>query len=388
MKNHSPESKPQSNDWKTVGENLVRYVPSGGYYARIRAGGKLVRKSLKTDVQSVAKSRLADLEKSLRQMTERQTDVAKGRMTFGDGLNIYRERVQGDAGLKPKTKSYYAERIKTLLKSWPQLESADIRRLSKNDFLRWSAAFAPTISAGAYNHTITILKHVMEIGVEMGARLDNPAKALARLREKSKELTLPNFSQFEKFVVTLKSGGGGFSKHCADLVQFLAFGGFRKTEAANVRWQDVDFDKGVITVKGDAETGTKNGEDRRVPIFDEMRELLERLKTEKPDAKPSEPVMEVRECQKSMNRASKEVGMARITHHDLRHLFATRCIESNVDIPTVSRWLGHKDGGALAMRVYGHLREEHSAEMAKRVKFSKTEPEPENVAAQPAPKLA
>jgi site-specific recombinase XerD len=32
--------------------------------------------------------------------------------------------------------------------------------------------------------------------------------------------------------------------------------------------------------------------------------------------------------------------MARITHHDLRHLFAMRCIESGVDVPTVSRWLG------------------------------------------------
>jgi integrase len=37
----------------------------------------------------------------------------------------------------------------------------------------------------------------------------------------------------------------------------------------------------------------------------------------------------------------------------LRHLFATRCIETGVDIPTVSRWLGHKDGGGLAMKVYG-----------------------------------
>jgi hypothetical protein len=40
-----------------------------------------------------------------------------------------------------------------------------------------------------------------------------------------------------------------------------------------------------------------------------------------------------------------------------------------VDIPTVSRWLGHKDGGALAMRVYGHLRQEHSFSMVKRVAF-------------------
>ena len=56
---------------------------------------------------------------------------------------------------------------------------------------------------------------------------------------------------------------------------------------------------------------------------------------------------------------------------DLRHLFATRCIESRVDIPTVSRWLGHSDGGALAMRVYGHLRNSHSIEMAQQVSFSK-----------------
>jgi hypothetical protein len=41
------------------------------------------------------------------------------------------------------------------------------------------------------------------------------------------------------------------------------------------------------------------------------------------------------------------------THHDFRHFFATTCIESGVDISTVSRWFGHKDGGALAMKRYG-----------------------------------
>jgi hypothetical protein len=41
-----------------------------------------------------------------------------------------------------------------------------------------------------------------------------------------------------------------------------------------------------------------------------------------------------------------------------------------VDIPTVSRWLGHKDGGALAMKTYGHLRREHSIAQAQRVTFT------------------
>jgi hypothetical protein len=80
--------------------------------------------------------------------------------------------------------------------------------------------------------------------------------------------------------------------------------------------------------------------------------------------------MRVFECKKSITTACKKLGIARFTHHDLRHLFATRCIESGVDIPTVSRWLGHKDGGALAMKVYGHLRDQHSTNMAQKVIFS------------------
>jgi integrase len=70
-----------------------------------------------------------------------------------------------------------------------------------------------------------------------------------------------------------------------------------------------------------------------------------------------------------MRRAAKIIGIQHISHHDLRHLFATRCIESGVDIPTVARWLGHKDGGALAMKTYGHLRNEHSLAMAQKVTF-------------------
>ena len=42
--------------------NLVRYVPSKQLFARIRVKGKLIRRSLKTKVLSVAKLRLAGSE--------------------------------------------------------------------------------------------------------------------------------------------------------------------------------------------------------------------------------------------------------------------------------------------------------------------------------------
>jgi hypothetical protein len=84
--------------------------------------------------------------------------------------------------------------------------------------------------------------------------------------------------------------------------------------------------------------------------------------------------MLVHECQGAIDTACTKLGIVRITHHDLRHLFATRCIESGVDIPTVSRWLGHKDGGALAMKTYGHLRDQHSTTMAQKVVFTEAAP--------------
>jgi integrase len=132
----------------------------------------------------------------------------------------------------------------------------------------------------------------------------------------------------------------------------------------------VDFDAGEIVVRGDAETGTKNWELRRVPLIPDARALFQRMRTERFSDPLDAKVFRVAECQKALDRACTKVGADRITHHDLRHLFATRCIESGVDIPTVSRWLGHKDGGALAMKTYGHLRREHSIALAQRVTFT------------------
>lgn len=372
MKSNSavkPAADPETGWQKTQYANLIRYIPSGTYYARLRVKGKLIRKSLKTDVVSVAKLRLTDFEKLERQRAAAGDSAKAGRMTVGEAIGIHKRRAAGDGSLKQRTRDYHAERFIALLKSWLGLEKREIRSLTKSECLDWAAKFGVDRSATAFNHTVGLFRALFEIGIEMGARYDNPAKSVKRASERSKILTLPEPEQFEKFVHEIETAGGGHSRACADLVQFLAFGGFRKNEAANIAWKDCDFEKNEILVRGDAKTGTKNWTVRRVPMIPDMRRLLERLKIEHPEIPMTEPVMRVRECQRAMDRAAEKTKMARITHHDLRHLFATLCIESGVDIPTVSRWLGHKDGGALAMKVYGHLRDQHSVAMAQKVTF-------------------
>jgi integrase len=99
-----------------------------------------------------------------------------------------------------------------------------------------------------------------------------------------------------------------------------------------------------------------------------LRDLLSRLRDEM-EHEASTLVSGIKDAKKCLGSACRKLNLPHFTHHDLRHFFATTCIESGVDIPTISRWLGHKDGGALAMKVYGHLRQEHSFEMSKQVSF-------------------
>jgi integrase len=362
--NQTTADTDNKTDWvKTPVANLVRYKPSGIYFARCRIKGKLFRQTLKTDVITTAKLRLADFIKDRREEMGDDSAVRTGKMTFTDAMKVYRQRLDSQQNITEGAKVYRRKCIDALIASWPELESMPIGKLSKDACLQWAEKFSADYSPTVYNNTVGTLRMIIDVAIEKGARANNPAKFIGKRRIVQRELVLPSPEQFEAFVETVDTAGGGFSHPCANLIRFLAYGGFRKTEAANITFADCDFANGLIRVRV-----TKNGKPRSVPMISEMKQLIEKLT--KPETKPEDSVMEVRECQKAMDSAAKKIGMKRITHHDLRHLFATRCIETGVDIPTVSRWLGHQDGGALAMKVYGHLRDHHSAAMAQRVSFS------------------
>ncbi len=98
-KKSKPKRQPPKLWFKAGFTNLIRYGPSGVYFARIRGQGKLIRRSLETTVLSVAKLRLSDFEKSHRQAAERQADARQGKMPFSEAMRILRFRLDGDATL-------------------------------------------------------------------------------------------------------------------------------------------------------------------------------------------------------------------------------------------------------------------------------------------------
>jgi site-specific recombinase XerD len=63
----------------------------------------------------------------------------------------------------------------------------------------------------------------------------------------------------------------------------------------------------------------------------------------------------------------------------MRHYFCSNAIEAGIDFKVIAGWLGHKDGGILVAKTYGHLRDTHSFEMAKRMTVNASQKEAFNV---------
>ena len=363
------QCKPTKTWERTRLQNLIRHK-SGRYYARAFAGGKEVWKSLKTSHFSKAEAKLAEFLKEHRERRSNGNGEVSAKMTFGEAAAIHLRNLDDNLSIKPRTRDYWRECLAALQKSWPGLSETEIRKITQADCKKWASAYAKTASATRYNNTVSVLRHVLNVAVESGVVYSNAAAVVKRAAVRGKKIALPTIEKFNAMIAEMRAGHSRDSINCADFAAGLAFTGCRVGEAREIAWRDLDFEVGEIVVRGDAKTGTKNWELRRVPLIPDARALFQRMRSERLGEPLDAKVFRVGECQKALDRAAKKVGADRITHHDLRHLFATRCIESGVDIPTVSRWLGHKDGGALAMKTYGHLRREHSIAQAQRVTFA------------------
>jgi integrase len=365
------------------------------YYVRTYSGGKEKWTSLKTDLLSVAKNRMREhLDASERQRLSGGVQEASGKLLFSNLMAQYKESLSL-SDVRPKTKQYREAGLKLVLKTWPEIEEMNIRRMTAKmveDWLRrFKANATPYVPRGAksasHNSTgasvttikcaLDAIRLTLDIAVESGQLYANPARnsnvtdvakkmfKVAR-REKAEKggLRLPTREEFMKLVDYIRNAGVAECKAAANFVQFIAFCGARKNEAVNVLWSDIDAVRNTICLRV-----TKNGELRHVPMTQEMAALLDLMRdAQKPQ--PTDSVLRVKAAQGFIDSACKALHIPRFTTHALRHLFGTACLEAGVDVRTVAGWLGHKDNGALLLKVYSHIREQHESEMIRKVRFA------------------
>jgi len=300
--------------------------------------------------------------------------------TVGFFMEAHRERTRVDVSPAPNSRERRDTALKAVVTTWPDLPKRDIRRVTGADCRGWAARalregtgfIAPNaksrrigMSPSAFNKAVAALRAVFAIACEEGVIEANPAARVAKAPARRKWLDLPSPEQFREITQSIAGRRSKWSAECADMVRLLAYSGLRLREGTRLRWSDVNLGKNQLAV-----AGTKSATSRRViPLFPSLGTLLAEIRGRRGAERPEARILRVGSCRGALASACAAVGVPKMNHHALRHLFATRCIESGVDIPTVSRWLGHADGGTLAMKTYGHLRQEHSQAQAAKVHF-------------------
>ncbi|HEX7072189.1 MAG TPA: tyrosine-type recombinase/integrase [Rhodothermales bacterium] len=142
----------------------------------------------------------------------------------------------------------------------------------------------------------------------------------------------------------------------ARITRFAANSGLRLAEILNLRWRDVDFSAGRITVCG------KGKKYRSVPLFPDARSPLDEIRREHRKIYGSAPPREMQVFAGMVyDRTSKDFktfvrakGMDdRYNFHSLRHTFASWAVMAGVPIYVVREWMGH--ASVTTTEIYAHL---------------------------------
>lgn len=151
-------------------------------------------------------------------------------------------------------------------------------------------------------------------------------------------------------------------------VLLCLFTGLRVGELCGLKWSDIDFQNGTVSVCRTVQRINKHGKSevaigspkskssvRIVPIPDFLLAIL-KAKRKGDDfyiitgtSKPTEP----RTMQNRFKSILKTCGIRNVNFHLLRHTYATICIENGFDPKTLSELLGHADA-SITLNRYVH----------------------------------
>jgi integrase len=125
-----------------------------------------------------------------------------------------------------------------------------------------------------------------------------------------------------------------------DYFRFLLFTGFRKMEAASLKWSDISFEDKMVTIQD-----TKNREPHSLPLSNYLFEMLsERRASSQSEWVFQSPVTEshIREPRGALSCIAEKMGR-NVGMHDLRRTFIT--IAESLDIPAyaLKRLINHRD---------------------------------------------
>lgn len=351
----------------------VRVRPTGSksYVAVYRTGGRqtpLRRVTIGSVGKIEAEKAREEARKIIRQAElghDRAAEKAKARaeMSFAAVCDFY--LVEGCDTKKLSTLSTDRGRIERHIK--PLLGRKRVGEISRADvekFMRDVAAGKTAVDVrtkargraiveggkGTATRTVGLLGGILSFAVARGLRADNPVRGVKRYADKKGErfLSSGELASIGAALASLESDGANPS--AVAIIRLLAFTGARKSEIANLRWSEVEIERGYLRLR-DSKTGAKV-----IPIGAPACEVLASV----PVIKGSDFVFPAstgsgrfQGIERVWRKVRDLAGLPSLRLHDLRHSFASVGLARGDALPVIGAILGHADVKTTSR--YAHL---------------------------------
>ncbi len=234
------------------------------------------------------------------------------------------------------------------------------------------------LSANSVNAILSVVKSSLKAAYISGETKKYAGGNVKRPMPREKNVTCFTFNEQKKIEAAVSAKKGK-----AFGITLCLYTGLRLGELLSLTWQDIDFKSGVLTVNktcydGKDEIGVFSritsapktaSSNREIPlpagILNMLRQHKKSARDEYVISGGKKPVY-VRSYQRSFELLLKKLKISRKGFHALRHTFATRALESGMDVKTLSEILGHKNPSVTLTR-YVHSMLDHKKAMMNRL---------------------
>jgi len=226
-------------------------------------------------------------------------------------------------------------RAEPLIREFGTMPAPDVTSAQIEGFLSRERSRSSGPTANRYR---SLLSSIFSFGLRRGLVSTNPVAAVPRFREHEGRIRFLDAGEESALRVAVGA-------HAPELDLALNTG-IRRGEQYGLRWENVDLDRGILTVRG------KTGR-RFVPVNAAARSAIERLH----QASGGSEFVCPREWRRWFEAACRSAKVHDFRWHDLRHTFASRLVMAGADLSSVQKLLGHRS--IVTTQRYAHLSPEH-----------------------------
>ena len=356
---------------KTKYPGVYYRVDDGGeektFYIMYRRGGrgsKLVEEPVGRDTNGMTAAKANQIRvkrmsgKELSN-TELRAEEHAAKLTQGETITvrklweIYAEHHKDNPSLRgDKNRLKYLSTM--LLRTPDSLTTADIDRLSKKlSAMPSSRKPGSTLSAQTVKHALELLKRILNYANKIGVSPYPSGLVFTMPKVDNEKTETMSKQQLAAYLAALDAEP---DQNAAGMLRLALLTGMRRGAIFGLKWTDVDFEHGFITLQGEY---AKNGKTTRIPLPPAAKEVLENVeKTESEYVFPGKNGQKRVTCQAISQRVRNRAGLPPDFRpmHALRHVYASLLVSSGVPLYTVQKLLTH-DASSMTKR-YAHLGDE------------------------------